>query len=203
MLAVSTACQGPDPEPYEIPRPIEDYDAGSPPDGGLGADTPDEIGACSGERNPFAIEAPTPDFELDDYRFELRGENLRSVSGTVLRMRNVSDPAVIARAVLLGSGAFLDPECVTEQGETSFHWDGIVCKEAPGTLWNTFVVEPENLGGYAWLVEHGTDVRITGYEIERFDDYGPDGRYFVDGGDDGLTGQVSLFVTDICLEARP
>lgn len=203
-VAVSgVGCQGPDPDPYVEPRRLEPYDGGAPPDGGVGVDTPKALSACVGERNPFMIEPPAADFERLDYAFMLRGNGLRSVSGTVLRARPVSDPAVIARALLLGDGAFLGVDCDIHQGNNSFGWRGRECKTTPGTLWNTFVVEPENLGNYAWLVDDGTRVRITGYEIETFEDREAGNRSWTDGGDDGLTGQVSLWLTDICLEDAP
>jgi hypothetical protein len=204
VIAVSgVGCQGPDPDPYVPPRPLEPYDGGAPPDGGLGSDTPKALSACSSERNRFKIEPPAADFERLDYAFMLRGNGLRSVSGTVLQARGVPDPAVIARALLLGDGAFLGIDCEVHQSNNSFRWRGRECKTTPGTLWNTFVVEPENLGNYAWLIEGGTRVRITGYEIERFEDLAAGNRSWADGGDDGLTGQVSLWLTDICLEGNP
>jgi hypothetical protein len=59
---------------------------------------------------------------------------------------------------------------------------------------------PEALAGLTALLAPGQVVRISGYEIERFLDFSSGGGFWSDGSDNGTTGQVSLWVTDVCVE---
>jgi hypothetical protein len=162
---------------------------------------PTELPACGPNLNPFDVPPPEATFELDSWRFELRrASELRSVSGRVLATARGLTPNVIDRAVFLGTGAFLDPGCETDHDGDSYRWSGVACTVGPGTLFNTFLVVPEALAGLASLIASGPTVRISGFEIERFLDFSPGGGFWSDGGDDGTTGQVSLWVTDVCVE---
>jgi hypothetical protein len=176
-------------------------DAGPGP-GDAGGDSMDaggpSVGRCDDELNPYSIAAPTEFFEVDDFRFELASDALRSVTGTVVDSTGVDNPGVITRAVLLATGAFLDEGCVTTQNGTSFRWQGVACQAGEGTLFNVMVVEPVKLAGFSGEITGGKTYRLTGYEIERYNDFSPGGGYWQDGGDDGATGQVSLWLTDIC-----
>jgi hypothetical protein len=161
---------------------------------------PTALAACETNRNVFDVPPPEATFERDSWRFELLGSELRSVSGTVLSTARGLTPPVIEQGVFLGTGAFLDPGCLTEQSGTSFRWSGVACTAGPGTLFNAFLVVPEALTGFTALIASGQTVRISGYEIERYLDFSPGGGFWSDGGDNGMTGQVSLWVTDVCVE---
>lgn|GEM_PF-5759202 len=157
--------------------------------------------SCGPSRNVFDVPPPSTTLQRDDRRFELRSATeLRSVSSTVLATARNLFPPVIEQAVFLGTGAFLDPGCATQQSGTSFRWSGVACTVGAGTLVNAFLVVPETLTGFTALIAPGQFVRVSGYEIERFVDFSRGGGFWLDGGDDGTTGQVSLWVTDVCVE---
>ena len=141
------------------------------------------LAACGSEANPAQIPAPAADFEHGSFRFELRSGTLRSIEGTALDATRVRDPNVIDLAVLIGTGAFLENGCIARQQGTSFSWEGVACQASDGELFNTFVVEPDSLAGMSGRVKVGATLRVSGYEIERFNDFSPGGGYWQDGGD--------------------
>lgn len=167
------------------------------------ADMPEEeprtLAQCTSQDNPAGVAAPGPEEEVDDYRFALADGSIRSVEGTVLDTSTISTPSVIARAVLIGTGAFLDEGCITSQKGASYSWKGVACTAGEGTLLNVLVVEPDPWPGISLLAKPGMTVRFSGFEIDKFNDFSPGGGTWQDGGDNNGQGQVSLWLTDLCL----
>jgi hypothetical protein len=163
--------------------------------------TADDILDCDGdETNPDDISAPAEDFEVDDYRFELASQMRRTVEGIVVSTDAAGSgaPSVIRRVILIATGSYLDDGCLIDQNGASFSWEGVACEAESGTLFNVLTLEPEELEGISRSARNGMKLRLTGYEIERFNDFSPGGGYFTDGGDNGTSGQVSLWLTQIC-----
>lgn len=154
------------------------------------------IATCGADTNPDGITPPTAETQLEDWRFELSGSTVRSVEGTVLSTRGVTNPRVIEQAVLVGSGGFLESGCSVTHSGTSYSWSGIACQDTPGTLLNVFLVLDEGVD--LPTIRQDARLRLSGFEIDRFKDYSAGGGYWQDGGDRGTEGQVSLWVTQIC-----
>lgn len=198
---------GEDPPPKPDPLPGAPLHPGAEVDAGVDTDAggvvrrrwDGTIARCDSEApNPFGIAPPSADTEVDDIRFELGSDTPRAVQGTVIEVDLVETPRAVARAVLVASGGFLDDGCLITQDGASFSWQGVACTAESGQLFNVLVVEPGELSGIAAAVRPGLSLRMSGYEIARYNDFSPGGGWYEDGGDDGDKGQVSLWLTQLC-----
>lgn len=158
-----------------------------------------QLGTCTDDLNPNNINAPSDQTELDNYRFELASTTLRTIEGTVISSVGITDPKPIDRAVFIGTGAFLSDGCITTQNGTSFQWKGVACQDSEGTLYNALLVDQDVFLKDDPEFKAGAKIRISGYEIEKFNDYAPGGGFWQDGGDNNGQGQISFWLTNVCL----
>ena len=158
-----------------------------------------KLETCTSNDNPQNVSPPETDTEIKDFRFELKDQTIHTIEGTVISDVKIAKPKVIDRAIFLATGAYLDKGCSTTQNGTSYRWEGVACQASEGTIYNIFTLEHDAFVGASEQVSKGDKVRISGYEIEKFNDFSAGGGFWNDGSDNNGTGQVSLWLTNVCL----